>query len=488
MSTSGAIHALDPFGGALLFVAFLAIFGLLSLLLSWISSRGLLASKSQFLVADRKLGLWQSSFSIGASWIWAPALFVSAEKAYTDGIIGFGWFLVPNVLCLILFAFFAVRVRQEMPLGFTLSDYIRARHSKRVQSLYWVTLVGLTVCAFAVQLLAGGATLAQLSGLPFFWVTVLLAAVPLSYSLFFGLRASVVTDLAKIILIMAIGFALIPHIVSQAGGISTVIRGLSGQIGTTDLFSTQSSKIFMSFGLPVTLGLMSGPFGDQVFWQRAFATETRYVKRSFFFGALIFAVVPILLSFLGFVAAGAGFKVQNPQLVNLETVLHYPPKWLIVPFVVLILSGLVSILDSKLMAISSIGGHDWLNRLVGTEDAPYSKVLSSSRWSMILLAGTAILIANIPGLKIVHLFLFYGTIRSATLLPTILTVLRKDVSEAGMFWGILFSVLVGLPVFGYGNFFSKPVWSVTGSLLTVFTSGIVVWTCSICADPASSKT
>lgn len=39
-----------------------------------------------FHVADRKLGLWQAAMSIAATWIWAPALFTSAEKAYSSGI------------------------------------------------------------------------------------------------------------------------------------------------------------------------------------------------------------------------------------------------------------------------------------------------------------------------------------------------------------------------------------------------------------------
>ena len=38
-----------------------------------------------FLVADRQMGTWKSAMSIAATWIWAPALFVSAEKAYTNG-------------------------------------------------------------------------------------------------------------------------------------------------------------------------------------------------------------------------------------------------------------------------------------------------------------------------------------------------------------------------------------------------------------------
>lgn len=36
----------------------------------------------EFNVANRKIGTFGGALSIAATWIWAPALFVSAEKAY----------------------------------------------------------------------------------------------------------------------------------------------------------------------------------------------------------------------------------------------------------------------------------------------------------------------------------------------------------------------------------------------------------------------
>ena len=38
-----------------------------------------------FHVADRKIGMVRSAMSIAATWIWAPALFTSAGKGYTNG-------------------------------------------------------------------------------------------------------------------------------------------------------------------------------------------------------------------------------------------------------------------------------------------------------------------------------------------------------------------------------------------------------------------
>lgn len=60
-----------------------------------------------FCVGDRNAGWLLSSLSIAATWVWAPALFTSTEHAYMKGFAGLLWFLVPNMLCLVIFIPFA---------------------------------------------------------------------------------------------------------------------------------------------------------------------------------------------------------------------------------------------------------------------------------------------------------------------------------------------------------------------------------------------
>lgn len=445
-----------------LLVGFVAVFGFLANVISWATTRNFDFSKAQYLLAGRKLGYWESSFSIAATWIWAPALFVSAFQAYTNGWVGLFWFLVPNVLCLLLFALFADKIRTQFPEGYTLSEYMGIKHSARVQKMYWVTLIGLTVCAFGVQLLAGGTLVSKLTGLPFVWSTVILALIPLTYSLLFGLKASVITDFVKMAMILAIGTVLIPLVVDAGGGFHTLIAGLGGKKENLDFFSDKSLLLFLTFGLPTTIGLISGPFGDQSFWQRVFATKPELVKKSFITAAFLFGIVPLCMGILGFIAVGAGLQIKDPQMVNIETVANYLGTAGVVILFMLVMSALTSIIDSKLCSVSSIVGHDVAEKYnLG--------FLNSAKASMLLLTAIAIAIANIPDLKILHLFLFYGTLRSSTFVVTILTLMGKQLDETRVFYGITTAILVGLPVFAYGNFDANPTWIVAGSLITVLT-------------------
>lgn len=423
-----------------------------------------------FHVADRRIGTGIASMSIAATWIWAPSLFVSAEKAYTNGVPGIFWFLVPNVLCLIIFIPFAKRMRAMYPEGITLSGYMaETYHSGKVRGAYSFQLGALAVLSTAVQLLAGGKMLSTITGIPFWAVTIILAVVAYSYSCLSGLKASVTTDVIQIAIILIGCAVIVPWALAGAGGVGAVLDGLgSVNGGYTSLFSEAGLAVFLGFGLPTAIGLISGPFGDQCFWQRTFSIREDCIGRSFFIGALLFALVPLSMSLVGFAAAGTGFVAADASMVNVEFITSLLPVWVMAPLLMMVLSGLLSTVDSNLCAAASLTT-DW--QMTGKLDSPGK--LRLSRGVMAILLLVSILIANLPGLTVTHLFLFYGTLRASTLLPTVFTLLGKRLNANGVFAGIVASLCVGLPVFAVGNIFNLSAYKTAGSLLTVLLSGTV---------------
>ena len=106
----------------------------------------------RFCVGSRSENWLMSALSIAATWIWAPALFVSTEKAYSTGWVGLFWFLVPNALCLVIFIPFAKKIRKEMPEGMTLSGYMKEKYkSDGVKRVYLFQLIGLSVLSTGVE-------------------------------------------------------------------------------------------------------------------------------------------------------------------------------------------------------------------------------------------------------------------------------------------------------------------------------------------------
>lgn len=444
-------------------------------------------TKEEFLVANRSMPWLLTAFSMAATWVWAPSMFVASEKAYTQGLAGVFWFVVPNVLTLILFAFFANKMRKLRPDGWTFSDYIREKYSKRCHNLYLIESFGLQTMSFAVQLLAGATIFSKITGISFTATTVVMALCPLVYTFASGIRSSIITDFWKMLWIVIVLLLGLPIMFSSAGP-EALFNGLGGVSGGfSDLFSGNGLMVTLSFGIPTTIGLLSGTFGDQMFWQRVFCVKADKVKQTMIAAAVIFAVVPISLALFGFFAAGTGLAISDTQLTNVGAVMAFCPKWFLYLFFVLILSGLISTVDSIICAVSSVAGHDVWNRIYANYSDRTHKGFGTSKlmvWfvdrdialariAMVVVTITAILIANIPGLTILYLFLLYGTLRSSVMLPTVFAILGKRMSERGLFYGILTSMIVGLPIFAYGNFTGNIPMIVFGSLFTILASGIM---------------
>lgn len=444
-------------------------------------------TKEEFLVANRSMPWLLTAFSMAATWVWAPSMFVASEKAYTQGLVGVFWFVVPNVLTLILFAFFANKMRKLRPDGWTFSDYIREKYSNRCHNLYLIESFGLQTMSFAVQLLAGATIFSKITGISFTATTIVMAVCPLVYTFASGIRSSIVTDFWKMLWIVIVLLLGLPIMFSSAGP-DALLNGLGGiSGGFSDLFSGNGLLVALSFGIPTTIGLLSGTFGDQMFWQRVFCVKADKVKQTMIAAAVIFAVVPISLAVFGFFAAGAGIYIADTQLVNVGAVMAFCPKWFLYLFFVLILSGLISTVDSIICAVSSVAGHDVWNRIYANYSDRTHKGISTSRFivwcvdhdvslariAMVVVTIVAILIANIPGLTILYLFLLYGTLRSSVMLPTVFAILGKRMSERGLFYGILTSMIVGLPIFAYGNFTGNIPMIVFGSLFTILASGLM---------------
>ena len=72
-----------------------------------------------------------------------------------------------------------------------------------------------------------------------------------------------------------------------------------------------------------------------------------------------------------------------------------------------------------------------------------------------------------------HLFLMYGTFRASTLLPTVMTLRGIKVAPHGIVVGVVSAMMIGLPIFGYGNIKGISIYKTTGSLLTVILSGVI---------------
>jgi Na+/proline symporter len=433
-----------------------------------------------FLVVNRQLGLFRGAFSIAAAWIWAPAIFICSLKSFTQGLPGIFWFTFPNILCFFTFTPLALRLRKLLPNGYTLPDFVWARYDgdRRAHLAFLVVYLGYQLGAIIINTLAGGTLLHILTGLNFQIAVLLISATSLTYSLISGLRASVLTDVIQMIVFLVIGFLIVPWVISVVGGTTVLAHGLGGESGQfRDIFNP---TVAFSFGIPVTLGLISGPISDQMFFQRVFAAKRKSIAGIFIIGGLVFGIVPIILSLLGFVAAAPEIRSQltvtDPQMIGPLVVGHFLPKWALMAFCLMAIGGLCSTLDSAYCAISSLGSIDVYRRYFNPR-ASDRQILNAARWTMVIAGIMGTLVALLQP-QLIWMFLIYGALASAGLFPTIFSLFSSRVTASTMFWAVLLSIGIGTPLSIYANFSGNNNLVVSAAILSV-TIGLVICLISV---------
>src|ERR1035437_1411007 len=457
----------------------LILFGIITFLLTWIFSRDTIWTKTQigFLKAGSNVPWHLGSLSIAASWIWAPALFVSVQKAYELGIPGIFWFTFPNIIALIVFVWLGPKIRKRLPGGYTLPDWIKYRFSdQRVHKIYLIIYFWYQVMAVTVQVFVGGLLLSYLTSIPLNLVMILLAGLVLSYSIISGLRASIVTDCLQMFLILGAVFIIIPWVYKAGGGWDAVSKGLGGLVHQKNIFNW---KITYSFGIVTTIGLIAGSISDQQYWQRSFAIKAKHLTLAFVVGGILFGIVPIMLSVLGFLGANPDLGISMPEgvqlpMIGVSVVSKLLPNWALILFVIMLLSGLASTFDSGLCAGASLWAIDSVklskdernvlnSERLGTplddKELQIKKELDRktpirSRQAMIglTLLGliVALLIEYIPGFGLDKLWWVFNAIASMALVPTVLSLFWNRQSVKGVLLGFA-SSFIGIIFFIVGN-------------------------------------
>lgn len=459
-------------------------------------------TKEGFLLAERNVGWPLMGPSIAASWIWAGALFVSVQMAYEKGLAGIFWFTLPNFIALAIFSFLGPKIKEKFPNGYTLPQYIRHKFkSEKLHKLYMIPFLFGQLIAIIFNVFAGGTLISVLTGIPITIVMPIMVLVVIAYALISGLEASVVTDFAQMILIYGALVVIIPWTLMQTGvsAISGGLGGVSGEFG--NIFHP---GVAFSFGIVTSIGLISQTITDQQYWQRALASKKSELNKAFIFGAILFAIVPLSLSVLGFLAANTQLGILlpenvDPSMIGVLTVQHFLPSWVIILFTVALISGLTSTVDSALAATSSLYASDMavfskdeesvLNKefegqSLSEEDKKElkgldKKIIRKSRWAMIVMASLGLGLAYaayfLAGFGLKQLFLLSISIAASTAIPTVLSLYCENLNGKGVFWGILTAMIIGMPVFFYANYINNDYLVAFSSIFMVLFSTLICW-------------
>ncbi|SOB78009.1 Na+/proline symporter [Marinobacter sp. LV10R510-11A] len=402
---------------------------------------------SGFMVAGHNVGFGMGAASMTATWIWAASFYAAATSGYTYGVSGPIHYGLWGALMILFIYPFGRRFRKLAPNGHTLGELIHARHGPSSQLILAGSNILGSIISLMVNFTAAGALVSVLSPLSFQTGVIVAGVGVLSYTLTSGFRASVFTDFAQLVALMAITVIIIPAVLFSVGGPSVMVEGLQNLTDQqADFFSVDA---IMNQGAPFFVAVLAYAIGNQTISQRLFAVREKHIKRTFVTATLGYGAIVIGLGMIGLMALTVGLEPVNGNMNNLipQMVSTYLPPTFVALFFVLVIGALSSTADSDLSALSAIVMADIYGKNIAKNNPDPKKMLLIGRITMIVATVAGLIFASFS-LDILMMLVFVGALWGAIVFPVIVSCYWDRVTNAAFTW----SVVVAMALFCIARF------------------------------------
>lgn len=317
------------------------------------------------------MGLLVASAAI--SWIFAKSIDNAASLGNAFGIwggIGYALYYLSFVTAAIALYFLRVRGGYRSIPEFLVSKYglLCSRLFLIAIAIRLINEVWSNTKVFSLYFGAEG------SGA--YWIAALIVTVfTVYYSLLGGLRSSLLTDGAQMVLaavlLVVILVVLGPGLISQG-------------LPVVDADTRLGGLTFCGLAL---VQILSYPFHDPVMTDRAFITGPRTMVKGFIWAGIVSGGFILLFSSVGLYARA--FGVEGVPTLTVPALFGLP---MLLVFNAIMLTSAGSTLDSTFSSVSKLGARDWFNR----KGAPTESQAYVGRWWIVVIA----LLGNVPLLSI----------------------------------------------------------------------------------------
>ena len=265
---------------------------------------------SNYLTAGRNVGTTSLTTSLVASALGAWILFGPASAATWGGIGSVVGYSLGTAFPMIALIFLGTKIRKVFPRGNTLTEFIHHKFGKNLFKLILILIIFYMFIFLCAEITAISMLVNYISSIPL-WVTATLVIVTtLVYTLYGGLRASILTDNLQFFIVLILLFICFYYLFSQNSD------NISFEIIQTNSQHLLSSKYITNYtaGLTFFIAVAATNLFHQGNWQRVFAAKNNKVlKRSLWLSFIIIIPIVFFMGITGIIAISLDNKV-NPDL------------------------------------------------------------------------------------------------------------------------------------------------------------------------------
>ncbi|MBE9060871.1 Na+/proline symporter [cf. Phormidesmis sp. LEGE 11477] len=470
-----------------------------------------------YMVSRNQIGGPMALATITASALGAWILFSPAEAGSTFGglsaILGY---CIGSAAAVFVFCFVGPRLRQIMPWGHSLNEYVRYRFGQPVeqvlgqqapgqqalgqqasrdplsarpqhitlvefrnepskelttsgnlwgQAMYLLTVSVMLLYMFvylAAELTAIAQALQLVANVPLLTTSLVVITAVFLYTTYGGLKVTILTDAAQFILIVPLLLICFVATIISLGGWTAAFAPVAEDLPALLSFGNVGG---LRFGATLIIAIIAAELFNQGNWQRVYACkDDQTVRRAFLGSALVILPLLFLSGLLGVIAAGFELSGTTAFFDLLQTLAI--PSWLLGAVVLLAVALVMSSLDTMLNGISAVFTVD----LLRLSQKP-AQVLMISRILTVAVGLLAVAIAA-QGYSVLYLFFVADLICAALLFPIIFSLYSRYQSASDAFISSVVGIAIGTLFFPKPDF--SPLFAIPGGgdLLNSFAAAL----------------
>ena len=399
---------------------------------------------SNYLTAGRNVGTTSLTTSLVASALGAWILFGPASAATWGGIGSVIGYSLGTAFPMIAFIFLGTKIRKVFPKGNTLTEFIHHKFGKNLFKLTLMLTIFYMFIFLCAELTAVSMLVNYISGTPLWLTATLVIVTTLIYTLYGGLRASILTDNIQFFIVLILLFICTYYLFYLNS------ESISFQVIQTNSQHLLSGKYIPNYtsGLTFFIAVAATNLFHQGNWQRVFAAKNNKVlKKSLWVSFIIIIPIVFFMGISGIIAVSLDSKV-NPDLAFFSILLKDKTEFLSMLIIILAVSLTVSTIDTLVNAISSLVVVDGKNFY---DDPKKKDFLRLSKVFIIILSVISLIIAS-KGFSILYLFLLADLLCCAAVFTVFYGFYQKNFKERNAMISILTGLFLGLLLFPNPDF------------------------------------
>ena len=264
---------------------------------------------SNYLTANRNVGTISLTTSLVASALGAWILFGPASAATWGGIGSVIGYSLGTAFPMIAFIFLGTKIRKVFPKGNTITEFIYHKFGKNLFKLVLILVIFYMFIFLCAEVTAISMLVNYISGTPLWLTASLVIVTTLTYTLYGGLRASILTDNIQFFIVITLLFISLYYLFFlNAANLSFE----DIQTNSSHLLSLQYIPNYTA-GLTFFIAVAATNLFHQGNWQRIFAAKDNEVlKKSLLFSFIIIIPIVFFMGICGIIAISIDGKV-NPD-------------------------------------------------------------------------------------------------------------------------------------------------------------------------------